>query len=844
MTRAFFLASVIMILGGTILGILCLLAPGLVLLACDCTPIPASEGLASPEIESVFLGKLLSAEEILIPLGPGTIEIRAFRASFRPRAIWKGPVSETVTLLTPQEGTACGLDLTRPGDYLVLAYRLENGLWANSCSASWVREGSAMPAELGEPLWSAATFVVDLHGTGDFTDIQPALDAAKDGDLVLVKPGEYLISEPINFNRDRNPDDPASPPPKNIVVKSESGPEVTTIRMSDAPAIPDRTSVVIFENGEGAESRLEGFTLTGGKGTGTPTPSWKWHNGGGVYCDRSSPALINCTIAGNWAEEGYGGGLYCGDHASPILTNCTISENSAVFGGGVYCVGSPIFIRCTLMKNWGLWGGGIYCVGDSSPILTSCAITRNIGEYDGGGVYCSEQSLPVLTASVISANYGVETGGGLFCSGSSSPTLTNCEIWGNWGLEVGGGLLSTEDSSPALMNCTITGNLADLGGGVSCRESSSPMLTNCIVWGNITDYGNVAESMCGQASHCLEDRDPLFLNPGRLDFNREILVNFLQQQRHVPDFIVEAPDYHLQPNSPAIDAGTSAGAPVTDFEGHPRPCGEGIDLGAYEYCPAAARVLAIRPMQVAAGQPANVWVLLSSPDGVQAFSLGVAHEPSAVRLTGIDFQDCPVMEALNGGAGPDFFEVDLEAGVSGCGNDVTAGGTVACVVSREEPATSVIPPGSDKPIVRLSYEPVNPAAVSTSALRIVGCLGDHRPLPVVLTIDFASVTPQVEDGSITIEAPGPRFVRGDANSDARIDISDTVTVLGYLFQGEGPLTCQKSGDANDDGSLDLSDAIAILMFLFLGGDPLPPPSLCGQDATPDGLTCALFGSCS
>jgi hypothetical protein len=42
-------------------------------------------------------------------------------------------------------------------------------------------------------------------------------------------------------------------------------------------------------------------------------------------------------------------------------------------------------------------------------------------------------------------------------------------------------------------------------------------------------------------------------------------------------------DYHLQASSPAIDAGTSIGAPSTDFDGKPRPQDKGIDIGPYEY---------------------------------------------------------------------------------------------------------------------------------------------------------------------------------------------------------------------------------------------------------------------
>jgi hypothetical protein len=41
-------------------------------------------------------------------------------------------------------------------------------------------------------------------------------------------------------------------------------------------------------------------------------------------------------------------------------------------------------------------------------------------------------------------------------------------------------------------------------------------------------------------------------------------------------------DYHLQASSPAIDRGTSSGAPATDFDGNARPVGSGYDIGAFE----------------------------------------------------------------------------------------------------------------------------------------------------------------------------------------------------------------------------------------------------------------------
>ena len=48
------------------------------------------------------------------------------------------------------------------------------------------------------------------------------------------------------------------------------------------------------------------------------------------------------------------------------------------------------------------------------------------------------------------------------------------------------------------------------------------------------------------------------------------------------NFVAPGTDFHLLPTSPAVDAGSAAGAPSTDLEGAPRPAGAGYDIGAYE----------------------------------------------------------------------------------------------------------------------------------------------------------------------------------------------------------------------------------------------------------------------
>src|SRR5437870_11939876 len=78
--------------------------------------------------------------------------------------------------------------------------------------------------------------------------IQAAINAAANGDTVLVAPGTYY--ENINFMG------------KAITVTSSGGPSVTTIDGGAAG------SVVAFTSNEGTNSVLSGFTITNGLGGG------------------------------------------------------------------------------------------------------------------------------------------------------------------------------------------------------------------------------------------------------------------------------------------------------------------------------------------------------------------------------------------------------------------------------------------------------------------------------------------------------------------------------------------------------------------------------------------------
>ena len=99
----------------------------------------------------------------------------------------------------------------------------------------------------------------------DHPYIQGAMDAAVNGDTVLVKPGIYTAN--LDFEG------------KAITVKSSGGAEQTIIKGSVFEVI----SVVTFKSGEGIDSVLDGFTITDGKA---------FCSGGGIFCNNSSSPTI------------------------------------------------------------------------------------------------------------------------------------------------------------------------------------------------------------------------------------------------------------------------------------------------------------------------------------------------------------------------------------------------------------------------------------------------------------------------------------------------------------------------------------------------------------------------
>jgi len=346
----------------------------------------------------------------------------------------------------------------------------------------------------------ADTITVGLGAGYDFNDIQAGIDAAILGDTVIVADGIYTGSG----NRDIYIHH------KYITIRSENGPENCIIDCNGSEAAPHRGFYFYYSNyhyqGEYQEYPnliLDGFTIINGYA----------NVGGGIYCERSSPTISNCTFNGNTATSpynSYGGGMYNYDWDNvPTLTNCTFTDNSAVSsgigsgtGGGMYNYESdPTLTNCTFTDNsavssgmGGSTGGGMSNHG-SSPTLTNCTFSGNSASY-GGGMYNRNGSNATVINCTFSGN-SASSGGGMH-NIESSPTLTNCTFTDNSAVSSGpgesrGGGMSNYGSSPTLTNCTFSRNSANSGGGM-CNIESSPTLTNC----TFTDNSAVGRAMGGR----------------------------------------------------------------------------------------------------------------------------------------------------------------------------------------------------------------------------------------------------------------------------------------------------------------------------------------------------------
>ncbi len=361
---------------------------------------------------------------------------------------------------------------------------------------------------LGSTCATAETHIVHGGGGGMYETIQEGVDAAADGDVVLVLPGTY--SGPGNehiilFGGD-------------ITITSFGGPDVTII--SDA-YITDHGGAFYISTGTQYHAIIEGFTfrdLTAVR-----------HNGGAIYSHNSVVTVRNCVFENCVATWDYYGGSGSGgaiclrgsQAARSTIEDCVFVECEALGGySGVVCAWDQAvtLARCTFIdccsdyarNTVRIVGSAVY--GDMHSDVTECVFRGNTGgesNYTGilsirGGspTDASARNCTFVANSTPSAMLYLETG----------VTMERCIIAFNEGGSVYHKLIDPASGSSShadITQCVVFGNShGDSLGG----DSVDNLFTDPLLCG----YPNGDLSLCSN-SPCLPDYNAWSELVGALD---------------------------------------------------------------------------------------------------------------------------------------------------------------------------------------------------------------------------------------------------------------------------------------------------------------------------------------
>ncbi len=461
------------------------------------------------------------------------------------------------------------------------------------------------------------SFASTINVPSEQPTIQAGIDAASDGDTVLLADGTYTGCG--NYNVDFKG--------KSMTVKSVSGPEhcIIDCQGNGRGFLVNNHETVTFE----------GLTIKNGD-------AGDGHEGGGIYANYSDIIVVDCVFNSNSASSGGAVSPYF-SHSS--FSNCTFTTNIASSrGGAVSPYYSSSFSNCSFTGNSANGDGGAVSTYASSS-FSNCSFTGNSATDDGGAVSSdSESAITSFSNCTFTTNSASSRGGAVYCSSPphssssfsncifttnsassggavhSASSFSNCSFTGN-SSNGDGGAASSSISSSSFSKCSFTGNSANDSGGAVYSGSS---FSNCSFNGNSANCGGaVSSSYSPISSNCTFTRNEATTQGGALWCNIPlasedpiILKNCILWGNTAPEgpeiyekqkplvitysdilgghtgtgnidtnpFFIHAKggNLHLLYNSPCIDTGTADGAPANDLDGNPRPMLGGYDMGAYE----------------------------------------------------------------------------------------------------------------------------------------------------------------------------------------------------------------------------------------------------------------------